>query len=44
MCKDFIYLFLERMEGREKERERNINGCLSCVPYWELGLQPRQVP
>ena len=23
--KDFIYLFLEREEGREKERERNIN-------------------
>ena len=23
--KDFIYLFLEREEGREKERERNID-------------------
>ena len=23
--KDFIYLFLDRVEGREKERERNIN-------------------
>ena len=23
--KDFIYLFLERREGREKERERNID-------------------
>ena len=23
--KDFIYLFLDRREGREKERERNIN-------------------
>ena len=23
--KDFIYLFLERGEGREEERERNIN-------------------
>ena len=23
--KDFIYLFLEKGEGREKERERNIN-------------------
>ena len=30
--KDFICLFLERWEGREKERERNI------------GLQPRHVP
>ena len=25
VLKDFIYLFLERGEGREKERERNIN-------------------
>ena len=25
LFKDFIYLFLERGEGREKERERNIN-------------------
>ena len=25
LLKDFIYLFLERGEGREKERERNIN-------------------
>ena len=24
-CKDFIYLFLDRGERREKERERNIN-------------------
>ena len=23
--KDFIYSFLERREGREKEREKNIN-------------------
>ena len=23
--KDFIYLFLEREEGKKKERERNIN-------------------
>ena len=26
--KDFIYLFLERGEGSENERERNINVCL----------------
>ena len=25
LFKDFIYLFLERVEGKEKERERNIN-------------------
>ena len=36
--KDFIYLFLEREEGREKERERHINVweqhqlVASCVP------------
>ena len=28
---DFICLFLERGEGKEKERERNINGWLSLV-------------
>ena len=34
------------MEGREKERERNVCvcGCLSCAPYWGPGLQPRHVP
>ena len=32
--KDFIYLFLERGEGREKKRERNINVWLplACPP------------
>ena len=31
--KDFIYLFLERREGREKERERNIDWLLLvCAP------------
>ena len=36
--KDFIYLYLERREGREKERERNdpyvreTMGCLWCAP------------
>ena len=25
LLKDFIYLFLERREGREKKRERNID-------------------
>ena len=29
--KIFIYLFLERREGREKERERNINVWLPLV-------------
>ena len=35
--KDFIYLFLEIVEGRKKERWRTING----LP---LGPQPRHVP
>ena len=30
--KDFIYSFLERGEGREKERERNIDRFLLHVP------------
>ena len=46
--RDFIYLFLERGEGREKGREtliceRDI-GCLSHAPNWGPGLQPRHVP
>ena len=36
--KDFIYLFLDRGEGREKERERNISVWLP------LGPPPRHVP
>ena len=37
--KDFIYSFLERGEGREKERERNINVWLSLeCPL--LGTRP----
>ena len=39
---DFTY-FLEREEGREKERERNIDHCLSRVPNWGPGPQPRHV-
>ena len=30
--KDFIYLFLESREGKEKEKERNINVFASHVP------------
>ena len=37
--KDFIYLFLEREEGREKERERNINVWLPLV-HPLLGTKP----
>ena len=43
--KDFIYLFLESREGKEKETERNINvWLLSCAPNWGPGPQPRHVP
>ena len=43
---DFIYLFLERGEGREKERERNINGWLPlmCAPPWDLAYNPGMCP
>ena len=45
--KDFIYLFLERGEGKEKERERIIYVWLPLVcadPHWGPGPQPRHVP
>ena len=42
--KDFIYLPLERGEGREKEREISMCGCLSHGPHQGPGLQPRHVP
>ena len=45
LFKDFIYLFLERRKGREKERERNINVWLPLTgPHQGPGPQPRQVP
>ena len=40
--KDFIYLFLDRGEGKEKEA--SMCSCLSCVPYWGPGAQLRHVP
>ena len=46
-----VYLFLERREGREKEREGNINvrekhclGCFLHAPNWWPGPQPRMCP
>ena len=40
----FIYLFLERGEGKEKER--NMCGCLLCAPYWgpDLAHNPSMCP
>ena len=41
----FIYLFLERGAGREKEKKRNINAWLPLhAPNWGSGLKPRHVP
>ena len=43
--KDFIYLFLERRAGREKEREREtLINCLSHALKLGPGLEPRYVP
>ena len=43
--KDFIYLFLHRGEGWEKQREKiSMCGCLLHAPYWGPGLNPRHVP
>ena len=42
--KDFICLFLERGEGKERGRETSSCGCLSSAPYWRPGLQPRHLP
>ena len=40
-----IYLFLDRGEGREKERERNISGWLPLTwPHWGPVPQPMRVP
>ena len=48
--KDFIYSFLERWEGRGKERDRNISvwdtstGCLSHTPNQGYSPQLKRVP
>ena len=44
--KDFIYLFLERGEGREEERERNISVWLPliCKPTGDLACNPGMCP
>ena len=45
--KDFIYLFLETGEGKEKERERNVSVWLPLIhlpPHWGPGPQPKHVP
>ena len=49
--KNFIYLFSEKEEGREKERARNIDvrretsiGCLLHAPYWGPSPNPGMCP
>ena len=43
--KGFIYLFLERGEGREKEgEETSMCAYLSPGPHWGHGSQPRHAP
>ena len=50
ILEDFIYLFLDRWKGREKEGEKHRSmrdtstRCLSHAPNQGPGLQPRQVP
>ena len=39
--KDFIYLLLERGEGREKKRERNIDQLLLVHTQHQLGPNPQ---
>ena len=41
----YLFIFIERGEGRENERERNINVWLPVTcPLWGPSLQPRHVP
>ena len=42
--KYFIYLFLERGQGRKRGRETSVCSCLLCTPYWGPDPQPRRVP
>ena len=44
--KDFIYLFLEKGEGKEKERERNISVWLplGMPPTGDLACNPGMCP
>ena len=42
--KDFIYLFLERGEGRERGRETSMCGCPSHAPPGDLACNPGLCP
>ena len=40
----FLFIYFQRGEGREEERETSMCGCLSSVPSQASGSQPRHVP
>ena len=40
----YLLIFLERREGREGERERNVSGLPLAHPSGGWSLQPRRVP
>ena len=44
ILKDFIYLFLDRGERKERGRETSMCGCPSRVPYWGPGPQLGMCP
>ena len=44
LFKYFIYLFLEKGEGREKEGEEHRSVASCTHPYWEPNPRPRHVP
>ena len=39
-----LFIYFQRGEGKEKERETSMCGCLSSTPYWGSGPQARHVP
>ena len=42
--KYFLNLFLGQREGREKERETSMCGCLLCAPTGDLPCNPGMCP
>ena len=39
-----LFIFREGKGGRKRGRETSMCGCLSSVPYWGPGPQPRHMP
>ena len=42
--KDFVYIFLERGEGRQRKREKHNFGCLLHIPQLGLAHNPGMCP